>query len=160
MFSLRTFGFVVLAAIALLVLVPPPAMLTGPETPPADAETFARLETKLMAALRDQDRSALEALLADDYELTSTEVVGGRLGKVGYVQRALRSDFPPIDDFHFRSLTTTPLGNDLMMVKLDVDQGGGIAFDPEFFVDWPKSHRPHQIRLEGGDSSSDSYCFP
>jgi methanethiol oxidase len=53
-----------------------------------------------------------------------------------------------------------PEGIDGWMVKLDVDQGGGIAFDPEFFVDWPKSHRPHQIRLEGGDSSSDSYCYP
>jgi methanethiol oxidase len=27
-------------------------------------------------------------------------------------------------------------------------------------VDWPKGHRPHQIRLEGGDCSSDSYCYP
>ncbi len=24
----------------------------------------------------------------------------------------------------------------------------------------PKSHRPHQVRLEGGDCSSDSYCYP
>ena len=37
---------------------------------------------------------------------------------------------------------------------------GGIAFDPNFFIDWPKGHRPHQIRLEGGDCSSDSYCYP
>jgi len=53
-----------------------------------------------------------------------------------------------------------PEGIDGWMVKLDVDPGGGIAFDPKFFVEWPKSHRPHQIRLEGGDSSSDSYCYP
>ena len=25
---------------------------------------------------------------------------------------------------------------------------------------WPMPHRPHQIRLEGGDCSSDSYCYP
>jgi selenium-binding protein 1 len=53
-----------------------------------------------------------------------------------------------------------PDGIDGWMVKLDADPSGGISFDPDFFIAWPKSHRPHQIRLEGGDSSSDSYCFP
>ena len=46
------------------------------------------------------------------------------------------------------------------MVKLDAKPEGGIVFDPNFFIDWPKSHRPHQIRLDGGDCSSDSYCYP
>jgi len=53
-----------------------------------------------------------------------------------------------------------PEGMDGWMVKLDVDPAGGVAFDPRFFVDWPKGHRPHQVRLEGGDCSSDSYCYP
>jgi selenium-binding protein 1 len=53
-----------------------------------------------------------------------------------------------------------PDGVDGWMVKLDVAPEGGIAFDPNFFIDWPKGHRPHQVRLEGGDCSSDSYCFP
>jgi methanethiol oxidase len=53
-----------------------------------------------------------------------------------------------------------PDGIDGWMVKLDADPDGGIAFDPKFFVEWPKGQRPHQIRLEGGDSSSDSYCYP
>jgi methanethiol oxidase len=53
-----------------------------------------------------------------------------------------------------------PDGIDGWMVKLDAGPDGGIAFDPNFFVDWPKTHRPHQIRLEGGDCSSDSYCYP
>ena len=43
---------------------------------------------------------------------------------------------------------------------LDADPKGGIAFDPDFFIQWPESHRPHQVRLEGGDCSSDSYCYP
>ena len=46
------------------------------------------------------------------------------------------------------------------MVKLDAKPDGGITFDPGFFVQWPKPHRPHQVRLEGGDCSSDSYCYP
>lgn len=54
-----------------------------------------------------------------------------------------------------------PEGVDGWLVKLDVDQAnGGIAFDKRFFVEWPEGRRPHQIRLEGGDCSSDSYCYP
>ena len=51
-------------------------------------------------------------------------------------------------------------GFDGWMVKLDAAPNGGIAFDQKFFVDWPKGHRPHQVRLQGGDCSSDSYCYP
>ena len=36
---------------------------------------------------------------------------------------------------------------------------GGIQFDSQFFFE-TKEYRLHQIRLEGGDASSDSYCFP
>jgi methanethiol oxidase len=50
-------------------------------------------------------------------------------------------------------------GIDGWMVKLDAKPQGGIAFDPKFFVEWPKIHRPHQVRLDGGDCSSDS-CYP
>ena len=45
------------------------------------------------------------------------------------------------------------------MVKLDSEPGGGFALDPEFFVPFD-GERPHQVRLSGGDASSDSYCFP
>jgi selenium-binding protein 1 len=44
------------------------------------------------------------------------------------------------------------------MVKLDVNPEGGIEFDPKFFFE-SKEYRLHQVRLEGGDASSDSYCF-
>ncbi|MGO4331473.1 selenium-binding protein SBP56-related protein [Cupriavidus sp. 2TAF22] len=53
-----------------------------------------------------------------------------------------------------------PEGIDGWMVKLDAAPDGGIAFDPRFFLRWPAGHRPHQVRLEGGDCSSDSYCYP
>jgi methanethiol oxidase len=53
-----------------------------------------------------------------------------------------------------------PDGVEGWMVKLDANPAGGITFDEKFIVKWPKSHRPHQIRLEGGDCSSDSYCYP
>jgi len=54
-----------------------------------------------------------------------------------------------------------PDGVDGWMVKLDVDtENGGMTLDEKFFLEWPKGHRPHQIRLEGGDCSSDSYCYP
>ena len=46
------------------------------------------------------------------------------------------------------------------MVKLDAPAGSGLDFDREFYLPWHETHRPHQIRLEGGDASSDSYCYP
>ncbi len=45
------------------------------------------------------------------------------------------------------------------MVKLEADPAGGIRFDPAFFVDFPEGMRPHQVRLQGGDASSDSFCY-
>jgi methanethiol oxidase len=46
------------------------------------------------------------------------------------------------------------------MVKLDASDDGSLALDPDFFVEFPEGERPHQVRLQGGDASSDSYCFP
>jgi selenium-binding protein 1 len=45
------------------------------------------------------------------------------------------------------------------IAKVDVPAGGGaMTLDPDFFVD-TGNMRPHQVRLEGGDASSDSYCY-
>ena len=52
-----------------------------------------------------------------------------------------------------------PQGIDGWMVKLDVGQDGAMKFDPKLFVEFGKL-RGHQIRLQGGDASSDSYCYP
>ena len=52
-----------------------------------------------------------------------------------------------------------PDGINGWMTKLDVGAAGGIAFDPKFFVEFEQGIRPHQTRLQGGDASSDSYCF-
>ena len=46
------------------------------------------------------------------------------------------------------------------MVKVDVDPEGGIALDPAFFVEMEEGMRAHQVRLQGGDASSDSFCYP
>jgi methanethiol oxidase len=45
------------------------------------------------------------------------------------------------------------------IAKVDVDPGGGLTVDPDFFIEFDEGERPHQIRLEGGDSSSDSFCY-
>jgi selenium-binding protein 1 len=45
------------------------------------------------------------------------------------------------------------------MAKLDVGHEGGIAFDPGFLVEFEEGMRPHQVRLQGGDASSDSFCY-
>jgi len=45
------------------------------------------------------------------------------------------------------------------MVKVDANPDGGMQLDPKFFVEFPEGMRAHQIRLQGGDASSDSFCY-
>ncbi len=45
------------------------------------------------------------------------------------------------------------------MAKLDVGAHGGITFDEHFLVEFDEGLRAHQVRLQGGDASSDSFCF-
>ena len=44
------------------------------------------------------------------------------------------------------------------LIKLDADGSGALTADPNFFL--RTGQRCHQVRLEGGDASSDSYCYP
>jgi selenium-binding protein 1 len=52
-----------------------------------------------------------------------------------------------------------PAGLKGWATMLNADPNGGLSVDPDFFVDFG-DERPHQVRLQGGDSSSDSYCYP
>jgi methanethiol oxidase len=44
------------------------------------------------------------------------------------------------------------------IAKIDANPKGGCALDSKFFLETGRL-RPHQVHLEGGDASSDSYCF-
>jgi selenium-binding protein 1 len=74
-----------------------------------------------------------------------------RDGKRVYVSNSLYSTW----DTQFY-----PEGLDGWIAKLDVGDDGGLTVDPEFLTTNFDGRLPHQIRLEGGDASSDSYCFP
>jgi selenium-binding protein 1 len=57
-----------------------------------------------------------------------------------------------------------PDGVGSWLVKLDADtDAGGLSLDERFFPygeeQW-RGRRVHQVRLQGGDASSDSYCYP
>ena len=52
-----------------------------------------------------------------------------------------------------------PDGIKSWMVKLDIADDGGMGFDERFFVQMEPGMRAHQVRLEGGDASSDSFCY-
>ncbi len=43
--------------------------------------------------------------------------------------------------------------------KINANPDGGMEIDGDFLVEFG-DERPHQIRLQGGDSSSDSFCYP
>jgi selenium-binding protein 1 len=53
-----------------------------------------------------------------------------------------------------------PEGFSGWIAKLEVPAEGGLSLDPSFLVTDLDGRLPHQLRLEGGDASSDSYCFP
>jgi selenium-binding protein 1 len=44
------------------------------------------------------------------------------------------------------------------MAKVNVGESGGIQFEKNFLLEFD-GLRPHQVHLEGGDASSDSYCY-
>jgi selenium-binding protein 1 len=52
-----------------------------------------------------------------------------------------------------------PGGLEGWIAKLDVSPAGAMTLDPKFLTTNFDGRKPHQIRLEGGDASSDSYCF-
>ncbi len=39
-------------------------------------------------------------------------------------------------------------------------EGQGVLDQVDFWVEFPEGYRTHQIRLEGGDCSTDSFCYP
>ena len=45
------------------------------------------------------------------------------------------------------------------MAKCELGPDGRMQLDPEFLVEFETGIRPHQVRLQGGDASSDSFCF-
>jgi methanethiol oxidase len=77
-----------------------------------------------------------------------------RDGKRVYVTNSLYGSWD--DQFY-------PDGVGAWLAKIDVDtENGGMTLDPRFFPhgDEFRGLRVHQVRLQGGDASSDSYCFP
>jgi selenium-binding protein 1 len=44
------------------------------------------------------------------------------------------------------------------IARVNIGDSGEMTFDPAFFREFDDL-RPHQVHLEGGDASSDSYCF-
>jgi selenium-binding protein 1 len=72
-----------------------------------------------------------------------------RDGRRLYCTNAL---YTPWDDQFY------PDGLEGWMAKVDIRPDAGMALDERFFLQFGTT-RTHQVRLEGGDASSDSYCY-
>ncbi len=72
-----------------------------------------------------------------------------RDGKRGYFTNSLYS--PWDEQFYLDGIKS-------WMAKVDLDSKGGMKLDEKFFVEFD-GLRAHQVRLQGGDASSDSYCY-
>jgi selenium-binding protein 1 len=73
-----------------------------------------------------------------------------RDGKRAYITNSLYSPWDA--DFY-------PDGIRGWVAKLDMAEDGAMSFDERFFVELEDGMRPHQVRLQGGDASSDSFCY-
>jgi selenium-binding protein 1 len=73
-----------------------------------------------------------------------------RDGRRVYVTNSLYSTWD--DQFY-------PAGLKGWMARIDADPSGGVALNERFLADFGET-RAHQVRLEGGDSSTDSFCYP
>jgi selenium-binding protein 1 len=75
-----------------------------------------------------------------------------RDGRRVYVTNSLYSTWD--DQFY-------PAGLKGWMAMIDADPSGrgGVALNERFLADFGET-RAHQVRLEGGDSSTDSFCYP
>jgi selenium-binding protein 1 len=47
-----------------------------------------------------------------------------------------------------------------VQLMCNVGPNGGIELDPSFQVEFGPDYAAHQIRLQGGDCSTDSFCYP
>jgi selenium-binding protein 1 len=45
-------------------------------------------------------------------------------------------------------------------VMANASPGGGLELAKDYWVSFPDGYRAHQIRLDGGDCSTDSFCYP
>jgi selenium-binding protein 1 len=45
-------------------------------------------------------------------------------------------------------------------VMASVGANGGLELAKDFWVSFPEGYRAHQVRLDGGDCSTDSFCYP
>ena len=45
-------------------------------------------------------------------------------------------------------------------VMANASPKGGLELAKDYWVSFPDGYRAHQIRLEGGDCSTDSFCYP
>jgi selenium-binding protein 1 len=72
-----------------------------------------------------------------------------RDGRRAYVSNSL---YTPWDNQFY------PDGVKGWVAKMDIDPDRGMVLDERFFLE-TGDMRPHQVRLDGGDASSDSYCY-
>jgi selenium-binding protein 1 len=53
-----------------------------------------------------------------------------------------------------------PAGMPGAEVMANASPNGGLELAKDYWVGFPEGYRAHQIRLDGGDCSTDSFCYP
>ena len=125
------------------------------------AETIEKFEEDLTGAARPKGKRQARVLLGEPIDLKLAAAGGrplnggpqmveiSRDGKRVYITNSLYAAWD--EQFY-------PDGIRGWMAMADVGNDGRLRLNEDFFIEFD-GLRPHQVHLEGGDASSDSYCF-
>ena len=78
---------------------------------------FSLLEKDLMTAVMNRDQPTMERLLADEYQLTSSDSSGTLIGKRAYILGVLDEALLKVEGFEFKSLSAQQLTSDVVIVR-------------------------------------------
>jgi len=116
-------------------------------------------ECNLACAHCYRDTGRIDRLSLDDVRRVC-ESVPIRSVNLGTGENGLHPEFHAILQYLRERGTTIALTSNGHTAAILTDDELCSFADLEFSLDFATRERPHQIRLEGGDSSSDSFCYP
>lgn len=82
---------------------------------------FLQLEDRLMQAVMDRDREGMEALLGEDYLLTSSDSNGRLINKANYIAGSMNADVLEAKSFEFLALSAQMVREDVAIVRSQLD---------------------------------------
>lgn len=82
---------------------------------------FLKLEQRLMTAVVERDRENMDAMIGNDYLLTSSDSNGAFLSKAQYISGAMSPDLLTAEGFEFKQLQVQKIDDQAVIVRSQLD---------------------------------------